>query len=200
MKNMCALVGLILMFFMVFIPLCKSDIVVSPAEISLVIDDMFIGGNTTKKITVTNLYSYNISVKAWMVNPDIIEWMRPNRTFIDNITWIKVEPSDMIVPSNSTADFYIYLSVPNETKNQTYDKHWETWAAFKIDAVPGEVSSIFKEGYWVRVYVDTPREPVVSDNLMLFLSKFLFYILLVVIVAVLLIVVLYRRKKKNKPI
>jgi len=92
-------------------------------------EDDIIEGNTTKKITVTNKNSYNISVRAWMIHPDVIEWIRPNRTLIDNISWITIKPEKTIIPSYSTSSFYIYISIPNEFKNQIYDKKWEIWAA-----------------------------------------------------------------------
>jgi len=122
-------------------------------------EDGYIDGNTTTKITVTNSYSYNISVKAWMIHPDIIEWMRPNRTLIENISWITIKPSRRVIPAKSNGKFYIHLSIPNETRNQTIDKHWETWAAFKINSASENSSSSFNQGYLVRVYVDTPKQP-----------------------------------------
>jgi hypothetical protein len=193
MKNTATLVSVILLFFLVMVPISKADVAVSPTELYLTMTDTYIEGNTTKKITVTNHYSHDISVKVWMMHPDITEWMRPNRTFIENISWITIEPSELSVPSDTSANFYIYLTIPNETKNQTYYEHWETWAALKI------VNASLKEGYLVRVYIDTPKPPTEPSGTLFPI----FYVTSIAAIAVVLITItLYfyiekRRKNKN---
>lgn len=193
MKNTATLVSVILLFFLVMVPISKADVTVSPTELYLTMTDTYIEGNTTKKITVTNHYSHDISVKAWMMHPDITEWMRANRTLIENISWITIEPSELSVPSDTSANFYIYLTIPNETKNQTYYEHWETWAALKI------VNASLKEGYLVRVYIDTPKPPTEPSGTLFPI----FYVTSIAAIAVVLITItLYfyiekRRKNKN---
>lgn len=178
---------------MVMVPISKADVTVSPTELYLTMTDTYIEGNTTKKITVTNHYSHDISVKVWMMHPDITEWMRANRTLIENISWITIEPSELSVPSDTSANFYIYLTIPNETKNQTYYEHWETWAALKI------VNASLKEGYLVRVYIDTPKPPTEPSGTLFPI----FYVTSIAAIAVVLITItLYfyiekRRKNKN---
>lgn len=193
MKNTTTLVSVILLFFLVMVPISKADVAVSPTELYLTMTDTYIEGNTTKKITVTNHYSHDISVKAWMMHPDITEWMRSNRTFIENISWITIEPSELSIPSGTSANFYIYLTIPNETKNQTYDEHWETWAALKI------VNASLKEGYLVRVYIDTPKPPTEPSGT---LFPIFYVTSIAAIVVVLITITLYfyiekRRKNKN---
>jgi len=177
----------------------KADVFVSPAEISISMEDDFIDGNTSKKITVTNRNSHNISVKAWMMHPDITEWMRPNRTFIENLSWITIEPSQAIVPSNTSADFYIHFNVPNETKNQTYDKHWEIWAALKMGDASGSNTAIFGEGYLVRVYVDAPPMPEEPPSS---LDQIVYDTLFAIGVAIILTVIFFffreRKKRRNE--
>jgi hypothetical protein len=193
MKNTATLVSVILLFFLVMVPISKADVTVSPTELYLTMTDTYIEGNTTKKITVTNHYSHDISVKVWMMHPDITEWMRANRTLIENISWITIEPSELSVPSDTSANFYIYLTIPNETKNQTYYEHWETWAALKI------VNASLKEGYLVRVYIDTPKPPTEPSGTLFPI----FYVTSIAAIAVVLITItLYfyiekRRKNKN---
>jgi len=177
----------------------KADVFVSPAEISISIEDDFIDGNTSKKITVTNRYSHNISVKAWMIHPDITEWMRQNRTFIENLSWITIEPSQRVIPANSSAKFYIHLAIPNETKNQTYDKHWEIWAALKMGDASGSNTAIFGEGYLVRVYVDAPSMPEEPSSS---LDQIFYDTLLAIGVALILTVIFFffreRKKRRNE--
>ena len=192
MKNTATLVSVILLFFLVMVSISKADVAVSPAELYLTMTDTYFEGNTTKKITVTNHYSHSISVKAWMMHPDITEWMRPNRTLIENISWVTIEPSKLTIPSNTSANFYVYLAIPNETKNQTYDEHWETWAALKI------VNASLKEGYLVRVYIDTPKPPTEPSGTLFPI----FYVTSIAAIAVVLLTItlyFYREKRrKNK--
>lgn len=199
MKNTATLVSIILLL-LVIIPICKANVIVSPAEISITMTDTFIDGNTTKKITVKNHFPYNISVNAWMMHPDIIGWMRPNRTLIENISWITIEPSELIIPSNSSSQFYIYFAIPdNETKNQTRGKHWEIWAALKINAASENTSSSFKQGYLVRIYVDTPVKP--SSNGPTGPDQIFYDTLIAIMIAIIVTMVYYfymRAKRKQQ--
>jgi len=158
MKNKATLVSIVLLL-LVIMPMCKAEVVVSPAEIFITMEDVFIEGNTTERIIVRNNFPYDISVDAWMMHPDIEAWMVANKTHIDNISWITIEPSEAVIPSNSSYHFYIYFaSLDDETKNQTLGKHWEVWAALKINSASENSSSSLKQGYLVRVFVDTPSE------------------------------------------
>lgn len=133
-----------------------------------------------------------------MEHPDIIEWMRPNRTLIENISWITIEPSQAIISPGASADFYIYFNMPNETKNQTYDKHWESWAAVKVDGT-GNSSSSFKQGYNIRVYVDAPPMPEEpSSSLDQIFYDTLFAIGIAVIFTILFFVFRERKKRRNE--
>ncbi len=178
-------------------PVASAAIFVSPAEMWVSMENGFIDGNTSKTITVKNTYDYNVSVKAWMLHPDIIEWMRPNKTLINNISWISIEPSYIVIPPNSQVQFFIATHIPNESKNQTYDQHWETRAAFQIDTVSTNQSAMVKEGYLVRVYVDTPLTPVSPSDEDGFSSFFMLinlFIAIVIIAIVVLVYLAYRRR------
>jgi len=199
MNHRLVVISIVLLTGFFLSPIATAAIFVSPAEIWVSMDDGFIDGNTSKIITVKNTYAYNVSVKAWMLHPDIVEWMRPNKTLIDNISWISLEPSRVIIPANGQAQFYIAIHIPNESKNQTYDQHWETRAALKIDAVSANHSTMVKEGYLVRVYVDTPKPPTEPSGTLFPI----FYVTSIAAIAVVLLtIILYfyrekRRKNKN---
>jgi len=177
-----------------FISSCKANVVVSPTEIYLTTDGEYLDGNTSRKITVTNNYYHDISVGTKMENPDIIEWMRANRTLIDNISWITMEPSQAVVPPNSSANFYIQLNIPNEIKNQTYDEHWEIWAAVKINSASEDASS-FKEGYLVRIYIDAPSEPEGPSSS---LDQIFYDTLFAICVAVILTIAFFYFRQRKK--
>jgi len=184
---------------LLFISSCGANVSVTPTEIYLTIDDTYIEGNTSKKITVTNAYSHDVSVRAWVEHPDIIEWMRANRTLIENISWITIEPSQATISSNTSADFYIHFNIPNETKNQTYDKHWESWAAVKVSSAAENASSSFKEGYLIRVYADSPPIPEEPSS---FPEQLLYDTLIAIGVAIILTIAFFffreRKKRRNE--
>jgi hypothetical protein len=165
---------------------------VSPAEISITMKDGYIEGNTTQKISVINNYSYNVSVTAWMKHPDPSSDMRTSRTFIENLSWITINPSKQIIPVDGRADFYINITIPKEKQNESLGKNWETWAALKIDDASGYGTSLIDVGYLIRVYTDTPPLKVMgSKNLLLY------YTLIAVIIALVSAIVFLLFKKKK---
>jgi len=180
-----------------FVPFCVADVSVSPSNLSVIMENDIIEGNTTQKIIVNNKNSYNISVRAWMLHPYVIEWIRPNRTLIDNLSWITIEPETKIIPANSTGSFYIYLFIPNESKNQIFDKKWEIWAALQIDSAPGEQTKLFGEGYLVRVYVDTPESPIKPNGFAFVLSPIHLILLLVIFLLIFVFSFFYYRRRKR---
>jgi len=198
MNHRLVIISIVLLTGFFLFPVATASIFVSPAEIWVSMNDGFIDGNTSKIITVKNTYAYNVSVRAWMLHPDIVEWMRPNKTLIDNISWISLEPSHVVIPANGQAQFYIAIHIPNESKNQTYDQHWETRAALKIDAVSDNHSNMIKEGYLVRVYVDTPKSPTEpSDPTSSFYPLLLFNIFIAIIGIAVITLILYLHRKRK---
>jgi len=131
-----------------------ADLLVTPAEGHISMNNDFIEGNTGKKITVINTYPYDVIVKAVVKNPDPEEWRRPGRTNIDNISWITVKPQqDILLAYSGKTEFYIYLDIPKVFQKNCKDKHWEVWIA--ISEKP-EQEKTYNIGYLVRVYIDTP--------------------------------------------
>jgi len=199
MKNTVTFISIILLLFLLIIPISGANVFVSPSSMYVTMTDTYTEGNTSKKITVTNQNSYDILVNAWMSHPDIIEWMRPNRTLIDNLSWITIEPSELVIPSNSSSYFYIYFAIPdNETKNETYDKHWEVWAALKINPVSENISSSFKQGYLVRVYIDTPEQPTEPEPSPSQPRQIFYDTLIAIIIAIIFTIILFYFRKKRK--
>jgi len=163
-----------------FSSIASANVVVSPAETSIDMKNGFQDGNFSRKITVFNQNSFNISVKTSIKHPDIIEWIRPNRTFITNLSWISIEPVHVIVLPNESADFYINLTIPKEFHETLLDQHWETWAAVKVTGTGSNIGGI-QEGYFIRFLVDTPPRPV-EFNYLLYLLTIPFILFLVVLI------------------
>jgi len=143
---------LIIIIPLIFSSLCKGNIGVQPPEISITMKDEFIHGNTSKKITITNTNNNDINATWYLEHPDPPSSIRPNRTFIPDLSWIDVKPKNSLIPPNGAGEFFIYLNIPENI--ETLDKHWETWITFKQESSGG----IFNQEYAVRVYMDTPTE------------------------------------------
>jgi len=146
----------LLLFPLIFSTITSADISVQPLEISINMDNDFINGNTSKKITITNNDDYNFNVTWYKEHPNSI---RPSRTNISDLSWIDVEPKWIIIPSKEKGEFYIYLNIPNVDEN--LGQHWETWVTFKKGERTG---SFINKEYAIRVYIDTPEKNTDNDQ------------------------------------
>ena len=135
--------------------ICTANVRVTPPELSITMTEELIQGNTTKKITIINDHNTTINVSWYKEHPNPLEWIRPNRTCIPNISWIDVQPIWKNIPGNSNASFYIYLTIPDEQEN--YNQSWESWITFKL----GQQGFAAYESA-VRLYIDTP--PYTNSN------------------------------------
>lgn len=143
---------IIILFLLMLIPICKGEFIVQPREISIIMDNEFIHGNTSKKIIITNNNDYSTNFSWYLEHPNPISWMRPNKTFIPSLSWIDLNPKWYIIPPDDSVSFYIYLYVP-ESKDHL-KQHWETWVTFKKEYQ----ESIFNQEHAVRIYIDTPSK------------------------------------------
>ena len=161
MKQTVPLVMIILLP-LIFSSLCEGNVNVQPPEISISMNDEFINGNTSKKITVKNSNNNNINATWYLEHPDPPSLIRPNRTFMPDLSWIDVKPKNSLIPPNGAGEFFIYLNIPENI--ETRDEHWETWITFKGEEQQfGE--GVFNFEYAIRVYIDTPKKPAISINI-----------------------------------
>lgn len=191
-KTLISLIFLFL-FSTLTIPIASS-INVSPLELSITMDESFIQGNSSKKITVRNSYDQPYNVTWYIDNPTPISSMRENKTYMPDLSWIVVEPKWVVIPPDKSEDFYIHLDIPETNENT--DKNWETWVVFK----GGEQEfgqGLFNFEYAVRVYIDTPQinisnEPVKQTD------DLLIPIILVIVTAIAIVIIGYFVFKKKK--
>jgi len=172
-----------LLFFFLFGVSCRAGLTVFPLEVSIVMDEFFISGNTSEKISVRNNEVEDVNVSWYVEDPEPIDLMRPNRTCISNLSWVSVEPDWCVIPSGGSADFFIYLGVPE--RDDLRGKHWEVWVTFRV--LPKQSINVENA---VRVYIDTP--PVVQRDL-----SFVFFALAIVAVVFVVFVVFYLKILKR---
>ncbi len=150
----------IILSLILFLPMVgKSTINFDPLELQITMENEFVQGNTSKNITITNNNDYVINATWYLEHPTPDSYLRPNRTFIPDLSWVDVEPKWMVIPPSGSAKFYIQLDIP-ENKEQL-DQHWETWVTFQLDD-NNAGGDIFQREYAIRVYIDTPLEA--ADN------------------------------------
>jgi len=159
MKN--TTIFFIIFFFLLCSTVSKASISIQPAELSIVMDDDFIHGNTFKKITVTNNNADSFNVTWYIEHPDPISKIRPNRTCMPNLSWIDVEPKWAVLPSKGSEAFYICLDVPEN--DELRDQHWEVWVTFKTGKQTGKQGTINIEQA-IRVCIDTPGKIIDTDD------------------------------------
>ena len=150
---------IVLIFFTVlFTQVCSGNISVYPPEITIPMNEEFIWGNSSKKITIKNNVDQSINVSWYLEHPDPIDWMRSNRTTIPSLSWIDAEPKWCIIAPQMSKSFYIYLYVPKREEN--VQQHWETWITFEQESS----GSIFNQEHAVRIYMDTPKEIAINNQ------------------------------------
>lgn len=154
---------LFLLFLLFFTISCQANVIVQPAELTIALTDNFIQENISANITILNDNNYTINVTWYLEHPNPSSLLRPNRTYIENLSWIHVTPSWQLVGSFSTASFSISLTVPQ--RDELYDQHWESWVTFTPHGEQG--NGVFSQEYAVRIYIDTPistDQPSIPDS------------------------------------
>jgi len=140
---------LIIFIFSLLSSAACAGISVSPLELIIAMDDQFIVGNTGKTITVFNTDNQEFNVTWYIENPTPASYLRANKTFMPNLSWVDVEPQWIVLPPNGKGTFTLFSTIPDRT--ELYDQHWEVWVTFKSGQ-----QGMFAFEHAVRVYIDTP--------------------------------------------
>ena len=190
-KMLSTFIGLIF-FTVIFTQVCSGNISVHPLEISIPMNEEFIWGNSSKKITIGNNGDQSVNVSWYLEHPNPISWIRPNKTCIPTLSWIDLDPKWRVVQPDDSLSFYIYLDIP-ESEEQL-GQHWETWVTFKQELSGG----MFNQEHAVRVYIDTPGEAAISDIVGNQIRFSLLDIVITAVIAIILIILgilVYKKKK-----
>jgi len=148
---------LIIFIFSLSSFLCSGEVVVTPPEISITMDEEFINGNTSEIITLANNNDFDVNLTWYIGNPDP-SLRRPNRIDMPDLSWVYLEPRWCDTPPGDNAYFYIYLNIPESQEN--LNQSWEVWAIFELGA-----NGFVNQEYAVRVYIDTPKKSEVINEL-----------------------------------
>ncbi len=143
---------LFLLVLFLFTRSCQANTIVEPAELSVTLTDTFMQENTSANITILNDNNYTINVTWYLEHPNPHSLLRPNRTFIENLSWIHVTPTWQLIDSFEKASFSVSLVVP--PRADLCDKHWESWVTFTPHSKQN--NGVFSQEYAVRLYIDTP--------------------------------------------
>ena len=180
-----------LLLFSTFASICNGNFAVQPSEISIVMGDDFIHGNTSKKITlINNDNDDEINITWYVENPDP-SMRRANRTNIANLSWIELEPEWFNIAPNGSADFYIHLGIPETAEN--INQSWEVWVTFKLTT-----TGLVNQESAIRVYIDTPKKIANASQESKpgkVLDKNIIISFLLLTLFILVILLLYKKKK-----
>jgi len=182
MKSFSILISII-MLTLIFTYTSKGDLIIKPPEISIKMDNEFIHGNTSKKIIITNNNNYSTNISWYLENPNPISWMRHNKTFIINLSWIYLNPKWCVISPFDSKSFYIYLDVPE--KEEYLKQYWETWITFKEEHQDG----IFNQEYSVRTYIETPIN-IVKNHFTITKKEYITILPILIVVIVIIIIIL----------
>ncbi|UCD14077.1 MAG: hypothetical protein JSW60_01290 [Thermoplasmatales archaeon] len=189
---------ILLLLSLFFSTFGNATITFDPLELKIKMDNEFIHGNTSKNITITNNNNYNINVTWYLEHPNPISYLRPNRTFIPDLSWVDVEPKWLVISPASAAMFYIHLDIPEN--KELLDQHWEAWVTFQLDEHNGG-GDIFEYEYATRVYIDTPQKAAINDSFNNSNSNYyaIYYIFIAAMaITLLLLGILFYKKKMSK--
>jgi hypothetical protein len=193
------IITILFYFLLFFSSTCQGNFGVSPRELSVTMIDEFIQGNTLKSIRVTNTENEVINV-SWYLDHPSSDMIRPNKTTIPILNWIKLEPKWKIIPIKGSVNFYVYLNIPEE--NENLNQNWESWIIFKQKA-----KQFINIENAVRFYINTPAEITVDDDQDSDVSSIttntqfnipLLDIIIAIVVTVLFIISIFYLKKKKK--
>ncbi len=178
----------ILFIFSLLSSAACAGISVSPLELTIAMDDQFIVGNTGKTITVFNTDNQEFNVTWYIENPTPASYLRANKTFMPNLSWVDVEPQWIVLPPNGKGTFTIFTAIPERT--ELYHQHWEVWVTFKAG-----IQGMFAFEHAVRVYIDTPVSPTTDDSLVAITDIIAIpFALLALVAGVLIVITLLSRR------
>lgn len=140
---------LTIVLFLLCTSVVSASISISPLELTIAMDDQFISGTTGKTMTVYNNGNEEVNVTWYIEHPTPISYMRPNKTFLPNLSWITVAPQWSVLPPKGKGTFTLFSAIPD--RPELYDQHWEVWVTFKSGT-----KGMFAFEHAVRVYIDTP--------------------------------------------
>jgi hypothetical protein len=176
---------------------CHANVIVEPAELTFVLTDNFLQENTSANITILNDNNYTINVTWYLEHPNPSSLLRPNRTFIENLSWIHVTPTWQLVDSYEKRSFSISLVIPPQAN--LFDQHWESWVTFTPHT--DHSTGVFSQEYAVRIYIDTPissDQPSIPGSNSSGIDFFtLLFIIAGIITGFLLVILWFRRKKST---
>ncbi|EMR75315.1 hypothetical protein MBGDF03_00755 [Thermoplasmatales archaeon SCGC AB-540-F20] len=151
-------VSLLLLLPLFFSTFSNATMTVHPLELTITMDNEFVHGNTSKKITITNNNDYSVNF-TWYLDHPLPESIRANKTNIPSLSWITLEPKYRIAQPGDSVFFYIRLNIPESYEN--LNQYWEVWPSFKQNKSQG----MFNFEQAVRLYIDTPNETAINGHL-----------------------------------
>ncbi len=173
-------------------PTVKSGIKVSPAKLIITIEE-YPEKEIQYKIKITNPYPQDITASLGLNHPFEIE---ENYTRIPDLSWIKVFPESLDIPSNSFKEVEVIVDIPEDKKTLHNNEKWEAWVIItpRLKSVLGGM--VLQMQLAVKLFIHTPKTKEVSWSLP---TPYIIYPVFGAILCVILLffTIFYFKKKSN---
>ena len=174
----------------VLIPPASADISLWPGKLTITMSGFSDDEIEFKKVSITSTYDYEINVITEIGDPpegDATE----GYSNIPDLSWIKVTPDPLTIPSNSVGYCSIELDIPENEKSQHYNESWEVWIKFFKEPDYGKGSPIIVK-LASKIFIHTPENIVQETPYSLFI-----FIAVLVVLFLLIVAYFYFKKKRS---
>lgn len=173
-------------------PIVKSGVKVSPAKLIITIEE-YPDKEIQYKIKITNPYPQDITTSLEIKHPFEI---KENYTRIPDLSWIKVIPESLDIPSDSSKEIEVIVDIPEDKKMLYNNEKWEAWVIVtpRIKSIFGGM--VLQMQLAVKLFIHTPKSTVTSWNLP---APYIIYPVFgaILFVIALFLTIFYLNKKRN---
>lgn len=173
-------------------PIVKSGVKVSPAKLIITIEE-YPEKEIQYKIKITNPYSQEITASLEVKHPYEIE---ENYSQIPDLSWVKVYPESLVIPSDSYEEIEVIVDIPEDKKTIHNNEKWEAWVIVtpRLKSVLGGMALQMQLA--VKLFIHTPESKMTSWSLP---APYIFYPILgaILFLTALFLTIFLIKKKRN---
>ena len=176
-------------------PTVKSGVKVSPAKLIITIEE-YPEKEIHYKIKITNPYPEDISTTLEIKHPFEIE---ENYTRIPDLSWIKVFPESIDIPSDSFKEIEVIVDIPEDKKTLHNNEKWEAWVIVtpRLKSVLGGM--VLQMQLAVKLFIHTPKTKEVSWSLPAPYIIYPVFGAILCVIALFLTIFYFKKKRNIKP-
>ena len=191
MKKTLWLITLLIFLLPLLSSVAQASLEIYPGKLTISMPEGYPTERISYKIQVTNPFPYAVNASTRIEHPSN-QTISANYSHIPDLSWVTVEPEILFIPANTSGFFEVFLDIPENERQNSYHKSWETWVVIHSDQPAGEGGGIvININIAVKLFIHTPpaeKIPIAG-----------IFILIGVIIAGGVTVILLRNARKNIP-